>query len=323
MVLSLTSTIDDLKYRELFRSIVPDKSLFTTSDGSLPFSQRGDLAPSAPNPQQIGTAFDYMMRAQVARWLGDPPAVLCPRTAEQGLFQLEGGEEVLGVHFEAATDVWEAYIRGKDVSFASLATACWFFAGLENLARSRQARLAASSQPQALAEGATPEQLADLGRLLALLEPHRTAFAGTAKRVYNPDFGDASGLVGGADADMIVDSTLIETKTSPNAGFRWGDVAQVVGYCMLAAMDGTLWPLTRLAIYRARYSRFEFLEVRKLLESVDMAGAAAQLLGSLASPAGKGKNTPQLKENALRNLIPAAPAARGPAPIGSGPARRR
>ena len=52
----------------------------------------------------------------------------------------------------------------------------------------------------------------------------------------NPDFGDASDLVGGADADIIADGVLIEIKTDVKPTFQLKHFRQLAGYAALQRM---------------------------------------------------------------------------------------
>ncbi|WP_191565976.1 hypothetical protein [Metabacillus idriensis] len=48
--------------------------------------------------------------------------------------------------------------------------------------------------------------------------------------VFNPHFGIASKSCGGADADIYVDGTLYDFKTSKLTGYRWKEIAQIFSY---------------------------------------------------------------------------------------------
>jgi hypothetical protein len=72
-----------------------------------------------------------------------------------------------------------------------------------------------------------------------------------AHAVLNPVFGPYSAAVGGADADLIFDSTLLDIKSTVSLGYKAADWAQVFGYAAMArAID---IPVERAGIYFARY----------------------------------------------------------------------
>lgn len=75
---------------------------------------------------------------------------------------------------------------------------------------------------------------------------------------YNPEFGDYSTYIGGADADVIINDTLIDFKTSRylnynNTGIN--NLKQLVGYYLLNYLNkGTR--INNLCLYYARYGIF-------------------------------------------------------------------
>lgn len=76
--------------------------------------------------------------------------------------------------------------------------------------------------------------------------------------VLNPTFGEASQLVGGADADVIIDDTLIEIKTVMKCQLQSKYLHELVGYYCLYRIGGvngvpTDKPLRKLGIYFSRH----------------------------------------------------------------------
>ncbi len=72
-----------------------------------------------------------------------------------------------------------------------------------------------------------------------------------AHAVLNPVFGPYSAEVGGADADFIFDSTLLDIKSTVNLGYKTEDWAQVLGYAAMARATGI--PVDRAGIYFPRF----------------------------------------------------------------------
>ena len=73
------------------------------------------------------------------------------------------------------------------------------------------------------------------------------------KVLLNPTFGDASRLVGGADADLIIDDALIDIKTVKSSSLRRHDWRQIIGYSVLADLDPGSPNVKHIGLY---YSRF-------------------------------------------------------------------
>jgi len=75
------------------------------------------------------------------------------------------------------------------------------------------------------------EDVQDLKKMIALI-PHEK-FQAKNICILNPTFGIASKIVGGADADLIIDDTLIEIKTTINPKFERDFFNQLLGYLIL------------------------------------------------------------------------------------------
>lgn len=72
----------------------------------------------------------------------------------------------------------------------------------------------------------------------------------------NPIFNDASLLVGGADADMIIDDILIDIKTVKNLKFQKDHYHQLIGYYILSKIgevDGMKDDIKNIGVYFSRY----------------------------------------------------------------------
>ena len=78
--------------------------------------------------------------------------------------------------------------------------------------------------------------------------------------VLNPTFGKASELVGGADADILLDDTLIDIKTVKRLELRRRDFNQLVGYYILFLLGGIdMAPLTKIEKIGVYFSRYGIL----------------------------------------------------------------
>ena len=75
----------------------------------------------------------------------------------------------------------------------------------------------------------------------------------------NPVFTPYSGTIGGADADFIYGSMLIDIKTSKKFAYRTIDWAQVLGYTSMAIATGM--EIERAGIYSARYCKSVILNI--------------------------------------------------------------
>lgn len=86
----------------------------------------------------------------------------------------------------------------------------------------------------------------------------------------NPTFGKGSQLVGGADADLIIDDKLIDIKTTQKLELSLSDFCQVVGYLLLHRIGGTSSDsgeikIEQLGIYYSRYGYLFLFNVTDLI----------------------------------------------------------
>ena len=334
--MSLTTMIDSKEHRELFKAIAPPKSMFHSLTQDPPFVKAEPRTPGRfqlPESALIGMAFDYLLRAQVARWTGDSWERTVPWVAAHGLecvlttaFGEEGSpmmlpyvdglaqelgqlkkddvedhllagtgftaEEIeirqrLCDHYSRAYDRWVQFISGGSVPSREIIADIWFLAKLEDIYRAGGVLSELHNRPQMNPAGTLVEPpnevVGDLEALWRLLEEHSAFFSSSDTVSYNPTFGEASMMVGGADADLLVGTTLVDIKTTVKWGYRWADAAQLVGYYVFAAMVGEPGPIDRLAIYRSRFGRIECVDCDEVRHSVDLLGFAEQLMDRIAS----------------------------------------
>jgi hypothetical protein len=94
----------------------------------------------------------------------------------------------------------------------------------------------------------------------------------------NPPFGEASGLVGGADADLIAGDPLADVKVTKKGEVQGVYLDQLLGYLLLArrcaAEDVTFPTVKRLGIYFARHGHLLTQEAASILPGPAFFGGA-------------------------------------------------
>lgn len=108
------------------------------------------------------------------------------------------------------------------------------------------------------------EDVDDLRKLIYLVEPQ--LFKASCLCLLDPTFGEASQLVGGADADLVIDDAIIDIKTTKNLKLERDYFNQLIGYLVLHEITGVggLVPkpkITRLGIYFSRYAFLYMLDL--------------------------------------------------------------
>jgi hypothetical protein len=117
------------------------------------------------------------------------------------------------------------------------------------------------------------EDVMDLGRLLSCVELEK--FKAQQTCVLNPTFREASLLVGGADADLLMDGKLIDIKTTSKLEMKREDFNQLIGYYALSRLSGVDRvngenPIRELGIYSARYAEFLTFPVDDVIDETKM-----------------------------------------------------
>ena len=80
---------------------------------------------------------------------------------------------------------------------------------------------------------------------------------------YNPMFGRCSKAVGGADADIIINDTLIDFKSSKYLNSIEEDYKQLMGYYLFSKVIEHPAKINKLCLYFSRYGKFVEYEFTK------------------------------------------------------------
>lgn len=217
--------------------------------------------PAAPRRTRdwglVGRAFDYLLRFHIEH------------INRQRECRLKAGEWVAfwARHWrQPRIDRALALAAGQYQRFVStgratdlLLTAVMWLARADSAARDNA--MVAALLMAGIGKHESPQNLADLRALLQLARQRPEFLAPRGSQiVMNPTFGNASGLVGGADADFILNETLVEVKTTSE--MSWGpDYRQLVAYAALDLLErrGTTAlnrPRIRYVdVYYARFGR--------------------------------------------------------------------
>ena len=103
-----------------------------------------------------------------------------------------------------------------------------------------------------------PDDIQDLKGIISLVD--KKHFTANDKCYFNPTFGDGSMIVGGADADLIIDNTLIDIKATKHLKLEREHLNQVLGYYILSLIGGVNEnphdrPIENIGIYFARHGQ--------------------------------------------------------------------
>ena len=113
------------------------------------------------------------------------------------------------------------------------------------------------------------EDIEDLRKLLSIVDPK--LFKAQHLCMLNPTFGEASHLVGGADADLLIDDLLIDVKTTRKLDFQTTFFHQLMAYVVLHEIAGVgdlkpKPPVTKAGIYFARHAHLHVFQLDAVID---------------------------------------------------------
>lgn len=273
--MSLTNFINDSPvYKDFILQYIPRKSDFYTLSGKQPFSTVYDLlVPNnklgSVNSSISGTAFDYLARYRIAQKVSyDYPLNIIENTvAKQGLDIIlrkatKKQAIVFQTRYQSAIDDLLRFIRNElDVSV--VVKHLIYFAKLEMTFRSG-GLLPKDGLMSILT--ISDKIVDDLLKLFDVFEANfiQNIVSVHSRVIFNPTFGHYSNLIGGADADIIIDDTLYDFKTIIKSGYSWKHAAQLLSYYFMNILNLSIdddsgilksssLNVSHLALYYARY----------------------------------------------------------------------
>lgn len=278
----------DRAFKKILLTLEPDKENFYTLSGKKAFSDEYRLR--FPNvltdfrdSSLVGTAFDYMARFRIAKFIKRPDMV-SSLVAYNGIYKLR---KLPGIqsYYSDKYKPWEKKIEEVVISqkpISQLYEIAVHLAKLEQIARAG-VKVDDVNLVYIFNEPAKEEVLRDLEQLLAVFEETFMIPKIISKKSRvdsNPSFGIGSLLVDGADGDIFIDGTLYDFKTTKVGGLQRNDILQMIGYYILNALavytcseeldfgysDKTI---KRIAFYKARFGEVECYDVEKYLP-IDM-----------------------------------------------------
>lgn len=244
--MSLTDLVQQSETIALLESVINWEGM-----PRLDRSQKPVVPPATTNYALVGTAFDYLFRftlqadhlkiAKTSQWIATLSLMLLKEEARYDSQLAPFVVQVSELIKQAKASHYQYLVTRK--LEPDLLKSCIYLAQID--AYYRRAEL-----PYNLGQ-ADPKDVSDLERLYSVI-PH-PAFAPRRILWLNPDFGDASVLVAGADADVILDSTIIDIKTSKYFELKKEYLYQLIGYFILNALSHRLL-IKNIALYFSRFA---------------------------------------------------------------------
>ena len=288
--MSLTSFVGNKDVRERFKQEFPSPKFSV---------QKPLLAPPLTKHYSlVGTAFDYLLRFYLKRL--NPEAVESRWVAEKaretfgmntGILAVEAGTGEVG-------EIWldldeipnEAEVRKADVAMfhkikrilseAKNAYNLYVKTGkITNVLLTSAILLAnldiifiTGREDYIELDTVSKEDIKDLENLTSIID--LKLFKTKKICSLNPTFGEASKLVGGADADLIIDDTLIDIKTTKKLELPRKYFDQLIGYYCLYRIGGINGlpedcEIKNFAVYFSRHAYLHLIPVKDCIGQVN------------------------------------------------------
>lgn len=269
------STLDEL-VRDSVTSALPNENIFTTASGIIPFSEDYQLSIPVNSESDITNvlmelAFRYVAKVLVDVFCNDESCdpfenSVAQRSIENLKWRLNGKyyNELKERYDYAVMKIFDYMENGSDGS-NSLVQHCWFLAKLDICYR----RGAVPSDISQFFQPATDEESQEL---LELALKFRRSFipkiiTPTSRVIFNPSFGFGEELIGETDCDMIVDSKIVDLRTSLGYEYPTDRVTKSMVHFLLSELniefrheDG-VYPIDSLVFYSARYGETEIFDI--------------------------------------------------------------
>lgn len=264
--MSLTSILSDRDNQELRDKL---KTMFLRPSFTLKTEIKA--APLTNNWGIVGTAFDYLMRfylqhhnkntfIQRDSWVADysykklitkfstskEPEV---RTGfyRDKIFKTKDLLKILTDQYEQTKSNYTEFLESGKITDDLIANTI-FLAKLDAYFRAGIIDQNFDNHNQ--------DDIKDIKAIISLVDSK--LFTARDKCYFNPTFGEGSILVGGADADLIIDNTLIDIKATKHLKLEREHLNQVLGYYILSLIGGVNdnpsdRPIENIGLYFARH----------------------------------------------------------------------
>ncbi len=205
----------------------------------------------------VGTAFDYLLRAYIQRLNPESITITYPLVAEDATFRALDNIRLFSIldkAFKKAEREYNSYLKSGKLD-NEIMKSCLVLAQLDLVFRANYIDPNLGHVQK--------EDIQDLKNLISIVNPD--LFIAKKRVVLNPRFTSGY-IVGGADADLIIDNTLIEIKTVKELKFKREYYDQLIGYYILKEIGGIYklrksTRINRLGVYYSRHAILQTIPI--------------------------------------------------------------
>lgn len=220
--------------------------------------------PQTKHYPHVGTAFDYLMRFYLKRI--NPDAVTKEWVAESVINLVDDKKILKKIKeiLEKSKINYQEYLKTGNLN-DEIIECCLLLAQLDPIYRA-----GVIDQNIGIID---KEDLLDLKNLVKLV--NKDEFISKKVCMLNPTFGEASLLVGGADMDLLLDSTLIDIKTTKFLELNRDHLNQIIGYYVLYLIGGIDnapkgTQIDSIGIYYSRHGLLWKIPIKEAISNCDL-----------------------------------------------------
>jgi hypothetical protein len=256
--MSLTSLLKtNPEMKVLFKTVPNLKNLIKIENGkSVDLKSVENKNPSlSKNPSLIGHSYDYFLQLHCLR---------INNAVDSYEFKFETLFDFPEIDQEVLSEEASSYLKGITLWNEDLTRQSIICGKLDQYHRS----------------GVVPENILDieqtdiddLSNLINTTITHKDMFKANDTFISNPHFGgDVSLLVGGADADLIIDKNLIDIKVKSKIQYESYPWHQLLGYYVLNQLtENKEYSINRLVIWNPRYEIYMYIDIEDLNKQFDL-----------------------------------------------------
>jgi len=197
----------------------------------------------------IGTAFDYAMRLRLI----EINEGFLPRSyiTDSGILVAERGTRGDPKRVLFIDDFKKKWVGGTKSS--DLIKDCLVLAKMDSVYR-RGEDLGNSE-----IFSSNDNDILDVENMLSLIKA--SDWKAERELILNPNFGDSSNYIMGADADIVIDGVLVDIKTTKHLKLIKEYLRQLLGYYILNLREIDVYSVLSLGIYFARYGILHKIDI--------------------------------------------------------------
>lgn len=273
------------KFQTIIKKIQPDRSKFKTLSDNFPFSNEFTL--KAPNNLSttshaiiVGITFDYLARFRIAQKIeNEKDRCYKGITAEYFFWRFcldKQTENILKEKFDKGINHVIKFVNSNDSIDKDLIHYSYFFGRLEQCWRSGKL----PNTVDGLLNSPYEEIEDDLINLVSVFDDSflNKVVKTNSHVIFNPEFGDCSNVIRGADADIFIDGVLYDFKTTKHYSCKTNDIRQIISYYLFNKINIKLYDtgssfvsynydvtnVNKIAIYLARYGEINYLDIESI-----------------------------------------------------------